>query len=316
VATVTSMQRLPGTPEPAHRWQLSNGMTLAGDSWGPPDGPLVVLQHGGGQTRHAWKKAGSVLGAAGYRAIAVDARGHGDSGWAADGDYTQDVMVDDLVCLLEQLGGRRAALIGASMGGGVSLVAIGEGLVDASALVLVDIAPQIEPDGADRIIAFMSSRPDGFASIEEVADAISAYQPHRPRPTDLSGLSKNLRVSQDGRYHWHWDPRIVLPAHDYHQRYERLCACARAVTQPALIVRGGMSDVLSDAGARHFLEMCPHAEYVSIRDAAHMIAGDRNDVFGSAVVDFLGRHVPRDSGTDDHGHHRHGRARTSVVDLP
>lgn len=259
---------------------------------------------------------GSVLGAAGYRAIAVDARGHGDSGWAADGDYTQDVMVDDLVCLLEQLGGRRAALIGASMGGGVSLVAIGEGLVDASALVLVDIAPQIEPDGADRIIAFMSSRPDGFASIEEVADAISAYQPHRPRPTDLSGLSKNLRVSQDGRYHWHWDPRIVLPAHDYHQRYERLCACARAVTQPALIVRGGMSDVLSDAGARHFLEMCPHAEYVSIRDAAHMIAGDRNDVFGSAVVDFLGRHVPRDSGTDDHGHHRHGRARTSVVDLP
>jgi non-heme chloroperoxidase len=89
-------ERLPGTPNPMHRWPGWGGVTIAGDSWGNPDGPLVLLQHGGGQTRHAWKNAGETLGAAGYFAVAFDARGHGDSDWAPDGVYTQDSMVEDL----------------------------------------------------------------------------------------------------------------------------------------------------------------------------------------------------------------------------
>ena len=127
-----------------HRWKGDGGVTLAGDSWGPPDGPLVLLQHGGGQTRHAWKGTGQTLGAAGYHAIAFDARGHGDSDWAPDGVYGQDVMVEDLVCLVDELGGRRPVLVGASMGGGTSLVSIGTGQLEAGALVLVDMAPKIE----------------------------------------------------------------------------------------------------------------------------------------------------------------------------
>ena len=95
---------LPGTPLPMHRWKGAGGLLIAGDSWGDPNGPLVLLQHGGGQTRHAWKNAGEHLGAAGYRAVAFDARGHGDSEWAKDGNYTQDSMVDDLLCIVEQLG--------------------------------------------------------------------------------------------------------------------------------------------------------------------------------------------------------------------
>jgi len=150
--------QLSGTPTPTHYWEGAGGVRIAGDSWGDPAGPLVLLQHGGGQTRHAWKGAGKTLGAAGYFAVAFDARGHGDSDWAA--------------------------------------------------LVLVDIAPRIEAGGVDRIQAFMTRNPDGFGSLQEVAEAIASYQPHRARPRNLDGLGKNVRLGPDGRYRWHWDPRF------------------------------------------------------------------------------------------------------------
>jgi non-heme chloroperoxidase len=275
-----------------HHWEGLHGIRLAGDSWGDPAGPLVVLQHGGGQTRHAWKRTGEVLGAAGYRAVAFDARGHGDSDWAADGAYSQDVMVQDLQCVLTQLGNPRAVLVGASMGGGTSLVAAGEHAVDATALVLVDIAPRIEPEGVQNIRAFMLRNPDGFASLEEVADAIASYQPHRERPTHLQGLAKNVRLGADGRYRWHWDPRFLLGHRDLQARQARLEACARALKVPSLLVRGGMSDVLTDQGVQEFLALAPASEYVNITSAGHMVAGDRNDSFGKAVVEFLTRVVP------------------------
>ena len=182
--------KLPGTPEPMHRWQGSGGIAIAGDAWGDPNGPLVVLQHGGGQTRHAWKGTGEALGEAGYYAVAFDARGHGDSDWAPDGQYGQDVMVQDLQCVIAALGQQRPVLVGASMGGGTSLVAVGEGHVDASALILVDVAPRIETKGVDNIQAFMSQKPEGFNSLEEVAEAIATYQPQRVRPKSLQGLAK------------------------------------------------------------------------------------------------------------------------------
>lgn len=147
-------QRLPNTPDPMHYWEGANGLRLAGDAWGDPNGPLVLLQHGGGQTRHAWKQTGQTLGAAGYYAVAYDARGHGDSDWDKNAAYTQDVMVEDLCSLLEQLDKRRPVLVGASMGGGTSLVAIGEDHVDATALIMVDIAPKIEPTGVTNITRF------------------------------------------------------------------------------------------------------------------------------------------------------------------
>src|SRR5215831_16123424 len=148
-------QRLPGTPIPMHTWSGAGGLTIAGDTWGDPDGPLVVLQHGGGQTRHAWKGAGETLGRAGYHAVAFDARGHGDSGWAPADEYGHDYTVKDLICVVGALGGRRPILVGASMGGGVSLIAIGESHLEAAALVLVDMAPQIEAEGSRRIQAFI-----------------------------------------------------------------------------------------------------------------------------------------------------------------
>ena len=234
---------------------------------------------------------------AGYHAIAFDARGHGDSDWAPDGKYGQDAMVLDLEALVAALGGRRPVLVGASMGGGTSLVAVGEGHVDATALVLVDIAPRIEPDGVARIQAFMAQRPDGFESLDEVAQAIASYQPHRKPPKNLDGLAKNVRLGEDGRYRWHWDPRFRTGQRDLAQRQARLEECARSLTLPTLLVRGGLSDILSEEGAAAFMELCPGAEYVNVEGAAHMVAGDRNDIFAGAVIEFLRRTVSVESSS-------------------
>ena len=292
--SASNRTRLPGAPDPMHTWPGADGMTIAGDAWGPIDGPLVILQHGGGQTRHAWKGAGQRLGEAGYRAVAIDARGHGDSSWSPSGSYDQADMVADLAAVIDALGGKRPVLVGASMGGGVGLHACGEDRVDATALVLVDIAPRIEADGADRIMDFMRQAPDGFESLDEVADAIASYQPHRPRPRKLDGLAKNVRLGESGRYYWHWDPAFMNGKRDLQQRTAHLEACARRLTLPTLLVRGGLSDILSMEGAQSFLEMCPHAEFVNVTDAAHMVAGDRNDIFSDSVIAFLGRVVPVD----------------------
>ena len=237
---------------------------------------------------------GQRLGKAGYHAIAFDARGHGDSDWAADGRYDQDAMVEDLQRILSRFDERPPVLVGASMGGGTSLVAVGEGHIHATALVLVDIAPRVEPAGVEKIRAFMSRKPEGFDSLEEVADAISRYQPHRARPSTMDGLAKNVRIDAHGKYRWHWDPRFRSRAgFDLEQRQQRLEACARRIAIPTLLVRGGLSDVLSNDGARAFLELCPHCQLHRRQECcSHMIAGDRNDVFGNAVIDFLGRAVP------------------------
>lgn len=284
--------RLPGTPEPMHFWSGYGGLRIAGDSWGDPNGPLVLLQHGGGQTRHAWKGTGELLGAAGYCVVAFDARGHGDSDWAPDGVYGLDVMVQDLKCVVAALGNRRAVLVGASMGGGTSLVAVGEDHVDATALILVDVAPRIEKEGVGNIDAFMNQKPEGFISLEEVAEAIAMYQPHRKRQRNLDSLAKNVRLGSDGRYRWHWDPLFRTGRYALEHRQRRLEDCAARLTLPTLLVRGGLSDLLSESGAQAFLKLCPRSEYVNVVDAAHMVAGDRNDVFGNAVIEFLSRVVP------------------------
>ena len=274
--------------------QATSEVSVAADIYGTT-GPLVLLQHGGGQTRHAWKGAGEALARGGYRAITLDARGHGDSDWAPDGDYSTEALVADLAAVVEHFG-EKPILVGASMGGGTSLVAAGEGAVAAAALVLVDTAPRVEIAGVKKIRNFMAQAPEGFASLDEVADAISTYQPHRQRPRKLDGLAKNVRLWPDGRFRWHWDPMFMKRPHMHLQdRIERQEAASVRLAQlkcPTLLVRGGLSDVLSTQGAQQFLDLVPHAQYVNVTDAAHMVAGDRNDIFISAVLDFLTMAVP------------------------
>ena len=273
-----------------------DGITLAADVEGDRSAPPVLLFHGGGQTRHAWGTTIEVLGASGWRAYSVDLRGHGDSEWDPEGDYTMDAFAADIRIIANSMV-QPPALVGASLGGIASMAAIGEteGPPIASALVLVDVAPTIEMEGALRIGAFMAEHmEDGFGSLEEVADAIAAYNPHRPRPSDLSGLRKNLRQRPDGRWAWHWDPRFISGRFGSQDETRsslvdpaRLRLAAKNLTIPVLLVRGRMSDLLSEEGAQELLDLVPHARLADVAGAGHMVAGDRNDLFNDAVVSFL-----------------------------
>ncbi len=278
-----------GGPRPTEL-RGEGGLRLVADAWGDPAAPPVLLLHGGGQTRHSWGGTAEALAADGWYALALDLRGHGESEWARDGDYSFEGFVRDLREVLKGIE-RRPVLVGASLGGITSLLAEGESEQRvAEALVLVDVVPSLDREGVQRILAFMSHRPDGFASLDEAADAIAEHLPHRPRPTDLSGLRKNLRLHGDGRYRWHWDPRFLTgdrrPAAT--RNPDRLRAAARAVGVPTLLVRGRKSELVTAEGVREFLALVPHARFVDVAEAGHMVAGDRNDVFTEAVREFLG----------------------------
>lgn len=280
------------------------GLALAAHAEGSRDGPVVVLWPGGGQTRHAWDEAVTAFAAEGYRAITVDLRGHGESGWASDGDYTRDRMADDVRAVVAQLvdaHGHDPVLVGASLGGMACLVAAGEPpVVPCAGLVLVDVTPRVEPEGVERIGNFMRARPDGFGSVEEAADAVAEYLPHRPRPENLDGLAANLRRGEDGRYYWHWDPEFIFGQHRARaeqERKDRLETAGRNLTVPTMLVRGRLSDVVSDRSVEEFLEAVAHAEYVNVEEAGHMVAGDSNDRFTASVLDFLRRHASVGSGS-------------------
>jgi pimeloyl-ACP methyl ester carboxylesterase len=271
------------------RFPAAEGLSLTADCWGSPDGNPVLLFHGGGQTRFAWGGTAEALAREGWYAVSLDQRGHGDSDWSPDGRYHFHAFADDVAAVVDSFE-RPPALVGASLGGIASLIAATRAdTPTVSALVLVDIATRMERKGAERIMNFMTADPEGFASLEAAADAIAAYNPHRPRPKDLSGLAKNLRRRDDGRYRWHWDPAFMGPRDlgDAHAEVESLDDAARRLALPTLLVRGRMSDLLSEEGAQHFLELVPHARFADVSGAGHMVAGDRNDAFTRAVVDFL-----------------------------
>jgi pimeloyl-ACP methyl ester carboxylesterase len=267
------------------------GLRLVGEIDGPGTAPLVVLLHGGGQTRHAWAGAAARLAREGFDVVRYDARGHGDSDWAPDGDYRMQTHAHDLIEVLGALG-QPAHLVGASMGGVASLIAAAEAPDLVRSLVLVDIVPRFAPEGVARIRRFMTAHADGFATLEDAVAAVRDYNPHRPPSKSPQGLLRNLR-ERDGRLHWHWDPAVIgAPPDDTlgAMLSERLAALPP--TMPLLLVSGADSDVVDEAAIETFRRQAPQAQTVTVPRAGHMVAGDRNDAFGEAISRFLKPLVP------------------------
>ncbi|MFJ4376503.1 alpha/beta fold hydrolase [Pseudomonas japonica] len=285
---MTARTALPGTPTPMHCWTGDHGNRLYGDSWGDPSAPPVVLLHGGGQTRHSWRHTARNLARAGFHALAYDARGHGDSQWVEDGDYSEAALARDLACVVRTLAAP-PVLIGASMGGLTSLQAVADGVVEAAALILADVAHRSLGEGVDRVRDFMSRHARGFVSLEEAAEAIAGYRGGPRSAKGASGVGKNLRRAADGRLYWHWDPRFLDGRDDLHARTVRLGQCARRIAVPTLVVRGEHSDVLSREAVEEFLVLCPVATQVEVAGAGHMLTGDDNDAFGRMAIEFIRR---------------------------
>ncbi|MEZ5901537.1 MAG: alpha/beta hydrolase [Hyphomicrobiaceae bacterium] len=287
--------------QPAITLAGHRGHRIAASIEGPDNGFPVMLAHGGGQTRRSWFAVSQLLARHGFRSIAIDLRGHGDSAWADDGAYDIRDFANDIAAIANA-NSRRPALIGASLGGLAGIFAEGElSPFSFASLTLVDIAPQMEPAGVARIVGFMAAHArEGFASPEEAAQAISNYLPHRPTRKASSGLQTYLRRKEDGRYYWHWDPafidRIIRPqiadSTAIDGRHAALNAAAERLRLPVHLIRGGSSDLVSPEAVAHFKRLVPHAEYTDIADATHMVVGDQNDAFGQAIVEFLiRRHV-------------------------
>ena len=273
------------------------GVRIVADRLGDPLAPAVVFLHGGGQTRRSWGRAAAAVAARGWQAITVDLRGHGESDWSKDGDYRVTSFAGDVIEVLRHLP-PRPVIVGASLGGFTAMLLAGE-LSPAAvrAVVLVDIVPNMDPSGATRIHSFMSDRmTSGFASLEEVADMIEEYNPNRRRPTDLDGLRTNLR-RRDGRWYWHWDPKFIdgtsaRPPIEVTE-VDRMHGAIEAILRnnvPMLLVRGQMSDLVTKERADEFISRFPEIDFVDVGGAGHMVAGDRNDIFAGAVMEFLARH--------------------------
>jgi pimeloyl-ACP methyl ester carboxylesterase len=266
-------------------------LVLVADEWnrGTDSRPTVLMLHGGGQNRFSWKNTGQILADEGFHVIALDSRGHGDSDRSPDANYTVDALCADTLQVLEQIG-RQVVLIGASMGGMTGILAADAAGPDkVTKLVLVDVVPRYEKSGSARIRDFMFNHVHGFDSLEEAADAVAAYLPHRTKPRSPEGLKKNLRL-RHGRWYWHWDPAFLTkPEDDPFIRVEKLEQAAMDLTIPILLVRGKLSDVVSAEGVQDFLEKVPNAEFVELSDAGHTAAGDDNDAFTEVVVPFVSR---------------------------
>jgi pimeloyl-ACP methyl ester carboxylesterase len=270
-----------------------DGITLIADEWNrdadAAGRPTILMLHGGGQNRFSWKNTGQILADEGFHVVALDSRGHGDSDRAPGADYAIETLMADVLHVLDAIGGP-VVLIGASMGGltGI-LVADSAGPDKVTGLVLVDVVPRYEKNGSARIRDFMLTNLHGFGSLEEAADAVAAYLPHRSRPRSPEGLKKNLRL-RDGRWYWHWDPAFMTaPGDDPELRTDNFERAAMDLKIPILLIRGKLSDVVSPEGVRHFLATVPRAEFVELSNAGHTAAGDDNDAFTDAVVDFVKR---------------------------
>jgi pimeloyl-ACP methyl ester carboxylesterase len=290
------MERTVHRPAPPETLRLASadGTPLAATfqpaTAGVRRGAPVVLAHGFAQTRQSWGGTQARLAAAGHSTLAFDMRGHGDSGRNPSArDYAAADFVADQCAVAATLG-PQPILVGASMGGLTGLLAQARH-APFSALVLVDVTPRWEAAGMERIQGFMHAHPDGFADFDAAAHAIAAYLPQRAARKTPRQLESVLRRDTTGRLRWHWDPRLLTGFVAGSASLQApLEAAARAIRVPVLLLSGGRSDLVSDDTVAHFLELVPQARHVRLPEATHMLAGDDNDAFADALLDFLRAH--------------------------
>ena len=206
VAVMPAAKHHSAVTRRVERLSAVDGVELAIERFGDTRAPALVFAHGFGQTRQAWTDSAIAVARRGWHCITADARGHGESAWRDDGAYDFAQFIDDLV-RIARVPADKPILVGASMGGLLGLRAQADHAA-FRALVLVDITPRWETAGVERILTFVRAHPKGFSSIDEAADAIAHYLPHRAERKSPESLRRMLVSTADGRLRWHWDPRL------------------------------------------------------------------------------------------------------------
>ena len=273
--------------EPVDRNVQVNGMNFHYLEWGDAANPTVLMLHGNSQQGHSWDFASLPLSER-YHVIALDQRGHGDTDWAPDGDYSLDAQVRDIDGFVEVMGLDNFTLIGHSMGGRNSYVWASRNSHKLRGLVIVDTGPQTARRGSDRIRRFREL-PDELDSFEEFAQRVMEYT-GRTREQTLGALKYSIRQREDGKWTWKYDKVIRrrgfrAPAWTSEQLWDGW----RKIDCPALVVRGARSDIFADETMMRMAEEHHDCTTVTVDNAGHLVQGDNPPDFLKAVKGLLGR---------------------------
>lgn len=268
----------------------SGGVKLRGEAFGVPTHPPVLLLPAGGQHHRSLIEVARALGAAGRYAICLDLRGHGVSEWSSAGEYSLEAYVDDIRLVLQQFE-QRPVLISTAISGINAVIALGETQdPSCSGLVLAGVSDQMNREEMRTAVRLLREQASGFDTEEEAVIARRELRPFEQPQTDVAS---ELRTGDDGRLYWHWDPRM-LGAYDVRRAMQRFKAALKNIRVPTLIVRGGLSQLISEESAENLRDLIPAAELVNLEQAGHLAATDDHDGFNAALLEFLERRVPRE----------------------
>lgn len=255
-------------------------------SWGDPARPPLLCFHGITQTAHSWDEVAEAL-ADEYHVLCFDQRGHGDTSWPEDADYTRQSMAADIEALAVALGLPRFFLAGMSMGGINSMTFTAAHPERVAALVIVDVSPEIKKEGVENIRKFVQAS-DILDSFEAFVERAHAFNPRRSRENIESRLRHNLKQLPDGRWTWKYDPRLRGGMGRPGENPKGgLWDDVAKITCPTLLLKGDESDILSTDGATRLQEAIPGSSLVVIPGAGHSVMGDNPVAFTAAVRQFL-----------------------------
>jgi len=265
--------------------ETADGLQIRGEMFGPDDGPPVVLLHGGGQSKSAWRGAARRLGRAGFLSCAMDLRGHGDSDWSPDAAYMFDDYERDLLATIAKLGGP-ALVVGASMGGHVAMITSARNPEAVRGLAIADITPWVSEERGDDIRNSMRAAASGFASLEEAASMVNNLRGTEPKG-DVSSLRRHLREGEDGRFYWRWDPALMSDKALRHGgEGGLLVAEASRLRVPVLLMLAEHSNLTDETQAAKFKALVPGLQWLVIPGAGHMVTGDVNDAYADEILKF------------------------------
>ncbi len=255
--------------------------------WGDPDAPPVVLLHGGNQSAHSWDLVALHL-ADRYHVLALDQRGHGDSEWARDQDYSMETRALDALGLISNEQLTSPVVVGHSMGGFVTMtMALADPLI-AKGLVLVDVGPELNQRGVEVIRDFVTHNVE-FDDLDQFLDAVTRYDRFRSREHIARTLKYNLLQRVDGKFVSKVDGRRLpglstMPKSPTLDDFDVL-------SQPVLVVRGGESDVLDADSADRFVAALPDGRLVTVPNTGHNVHSGNTSGFLEAIGPFLAQLV-------------------------
>ncbi len=273
---------------PQDKFVNANGMRFHYLEWGNPDNPAMLLLHGFAQTCHSWDFV--ALGFSdNYRVIVLDQRGHGDSDWASDGDYSPETQQKDISGIVNELGLENFVLMGLSMGGRNSFTYAANNSGKVKALVVVDAAPQNMQQGTQNIRSFVQ-QDDELDSVDAFVERVLQYNPRRDPQQVRGSIMHNIKELPSGKWTWKYDRALRSPGRRMGSDAEtekRLWGYIESLQCPTLLVRGGASDIVAMDTADRMHQAIPNSRIATIEGAGHLVMGDSPSGFQSAVTDFL-----------------------------